>query len=178
MCYLSVVSFVSRVSNIKNVVNSVTWTQRNRCCFLFPSKNVFMQTLYFICPFIQQYHFCFGCKNVYVMKYFKFFLCVCFIRKSEWTNSKAHSWHGMREIEMNDERCRVRARKHRHRHTHMQTPCMLYDATNIHSFIHSFISKYTLFERALQNDEKEICVKPSINYDWQPVDLKTGSLIK
>lgn len=179
MCYLSVVSFMSRVSNIKNVVNSGTWTQRNCCCCCF--FHFLQKMCSHWCACMWLYHFCFGCKNVYVMKYFQFFVlceCVCIMRKSEWTNSKAqlawNAWNWSEWWAMSCARTQTQTYTHAHAVIHA---CMLYDATNIHSFIHSFPSTHT-FRTSSTNDRKKYVSKPSINYDWQPVDLKTRSLIK
>lgn len=174
MCYLSVVSFVSRVSNIKNVVNSGTWTQRNCCLFSFPSKNVFhwracirywllhADTSTLFAPSYSN-HFCFGCKNVYVMKYFQFFFfLVLFVLLGNLNeqNSKAQlAWNAWNRNEWWAMSC---ARVRKHRHTHMHTPFVthmhvIWRHTNIHLFVRSFIhfQVHTLFERVLQMTAKK-----------------------
>lgn len=83
-------------------------------------------------------------------------VCLCSFYWEIWMNKFQGSWHGMREIEMNDERCRVRTHMHMHTfvccylYTLCLYMCMLYDATTIHSF------PSTLFERVLQMRKKNV----------------------
>lgn len=142
---------------------------------LFPSKMFSSACMYILFVPSHSNHFCFGCKNVFMSwNIFDFFgaarVCVCVLLgnlneqiprhtvgmecvKLKWMMSDVVCAHANADIHT----C---TRRLSYIYVHV-----LYDATNIHSLIHSFISKYTHFWNEFYKwQKKNMC--QTINKLW------------